>query len=75
MDELRGLFRRLRSRADAVYLLALDHDGSWRFAQSRYQSLGLTGQFPIKERGSGQLATTLAEILADEAGLALYSIS
>jgi Mg-chelatase subunit ChlD len=71
-DDLRTLFRKLRSRADAVYLLALDHDGSWKLTQSRYQSLGLTGQFPITQRGAGQLAMTLAEILADEAGLALY---
>jgi hypothetical protein len=70
-QELRGLFRRLRSRADAVYLLALDHDGGWKRTQTRYQSLGLTGQFPITQRGAGQLAMTLAEILADEAGLAL----
>jgi Mg-chelatase subunit ChlD len=74
-DDLRVLFRKLRSRADAVYLLALDHDGSWTLTQQRYQSLGLTGQFPITQRGAGQLATILAEILADEAGLALYASS
>jgi len=74
-EELRALFRRLRSRADAVYLLALDHDGGWKLTQSRYRSLGLTGQFPITQRGAGQLAMTLAEILADEAGLALYAAS
>ncbi len=74
-EELRALFRRLRSRADAVYLLALDQDGGWKLTQSRYRSLGLTGQFPITQRGAGQLAMTLAEILADEAGLALYTAS
>ena len=69
-DQLRALIGRLRVEADAVYLLALDHDGAWsRSTNRRYEGLGLTGMLPIGRLTGGRLAHAIASVLVHEAGL------
>jgi len=69
-EQLRTLIGRLRVDADAVYLLALDHDGAWSSAtHRRYQSLGLTDVIPISRISSRRLACAIANVFAHEAGL------
>ena len=70
-DELRVLVGRVRTAADAVYLLALDHDQEWsRSTHHRYESLGLNGLLTIDTLGAGHIASTIANVLVHEAGLA-----
>jgi Mg-chelatase subunit ChlD len=69
-EELRGLIGRLRVDANAVYLLALDHDGVWtKSTKARYRDLGITGLIPITKLSRGRLANAIATLLAHEAGL------
>lgn len=67
---LRGLVGRMRSTADAAYLLALDHDRVWSKATyRRYAGLGIDGIYPIGTLGGAHIAATIAEVLIHEAGL------
>jgi hypothetical protein len=69
-EELRALIGRLRVDANAVYVLALDHDGAWtKTTHHRYRDLGLTGLIPITRLSSRRLAHAIATLLAHEAGL------
>lgn len=75
-DELRGLVGRVRAAADAVYLLALDHDRAWsRSTHLRYESLGLNGLLVIDTLSASHIASTIANVLVHEAGLATTSTS
>jgi hypothetical protein len=69
-DELRALIGQLRAEADAVYLLALDDDGSWsKHTHQRYDDLGLSGTIPISKVTAGRLAYAIATLLMHEAGI------
>ena len=69
--ELRTLVGRVRSAADAVYVLALDHDKAWsRGTHRRYEHLGLNGMVTIDTLGAAHIAATIATVLVHEAGLA-----
>ncbi len=67
---LRGLVGRIRSVADAVYLLALDHDRVWSHSTHlRYQGLGIDAIQPIGTLGEAHIAATIANVLVHEGGL------
>jgi hypothetical protein len=69
-DLLRGIFRTLGYAADAIYVLGLDHDGSWSSeTRLRYQGLGLSGEVAIGRFSRGHLAHAIASVLMHEAGL------
>jgi Mg-chelatase subunit ChlD len=69
--EVRSLIGLLRTCADAVYLVALDHDGEWtRSTHVRYASLGLTGEIVVGKLEGDALAVAIAKALVNEAGLA-----
>ena len=68
--ELRALVGRVRSNADAVYLLALDHDHQWgRLTHRRYDALGLDAIYAIGTLGAAHIASTITRVLVHEAGL------
>jgi hypothetical protein len=70
-EQLRALIGRLRAAADAVYLIALDHDGQWTAeTHRRYRGLGLTDQITVGQLGSRDLAAAIATVLMRETGLA-----
>ena len=61
---------RLRTRVDAVHLLAPDYDSEWsQHTHTRYEGLGLTGQIPIGKLTGPRLAHAIATVLVHEAGL------
>ena len=69
-EQLRRLFARLQAQSDAIYLVALDHDGLWsRSTRYRYEQLGLSGTVVIGELTRAQLAHALALLLMAETGL------
>jgi hypothetical protein len=71
---LAQLFARLNASADAVYLLALDHDGAWTgHTHSRYRNIPLTATTTIGRLSRAHLAHSIASILVAEAGLTLES--
>lgn len=64
---------RLHERGDAVYLVALDTDGSWStFTHRRYEGLMFAGVIPVNTITAGTLASVIAKTLAREAGLQLH---
>jgi len=68
--ELRALVGRVRSTADAVYLLALDHDHQWsHLTHRRYDGLGLDAIYAIGTLGAAHIASTITTVLVHEAGL------
>ena len=69
-EQLRGLFARLRAQADAVHLVALNHDGYWSGSTHfRYEQLGLSGTTVIGTLSQAQLAHALASLLMAETGM------
>lgn len=69
---LAQLFGRLNAAADAVYLLALDHDRAWTgYTYRRYRNIPLTAMAAIGRLTRAHLAHSIASILVTEAGLTL----
>ena len=69
-QQLRDLFAELQRSADAVYLVALDHNGAWsRSTYTRYENLGIADTLPIGALGRAHLAHAIARVLMQETGL------
>lgn len=69
-DQLRRLFTGVNAVSDAVYIVALDHDGAWtRLTHRRYTTLPLTGITVLDTPNRSHLAHAVAQMLMHETGL------
>ena len=69
-DQLRSLFNSVRAVSDAIYLVALDHDGTWtRSTHRRYTLLPLTGITVLGTPSRAHLAHAVTQLLMHETGL------